>query len=115
MGIDKTALQNLMSLIGDDVESHNELIQSFIDEAPGLLSDLHAGLDDSDVLGRAAHTLKSSAADFGATSLSEFCATLEQQCKRQSVDNAEAQVKQIQIELDSSVSSLRLVLTHGIG
>ena len=115
MSIERSALRELMSLIGDDIESLNELIQSYIDEAPELLADLNAGLVDINLLGRAAHTLKSSAADFGANTLSGLCATLEQQCKQQSVDNAEDQVKQILTELDISVSSLQQVLTNGIG
>jgi len=114
MSIEKTALRELLSLIGDDIESLNELIQSFIDEAPGLLADLKAGLGDTDLLGRAAHTLKSSAADFGAITLSELCSVLERQCKQQSIENAEDQVKKIQIELDISASSLQQVLANGI-
>ncbi len=114
MSIEKSALRELLSLIGDDIESLNELIQSYIDEAPGLLADLNAGLGDIGLLGRAAHTLKSGAVDFGAIRLSELCSALERQCKQQSVENAEDQVKQIQAELDISVSSLQQVLANGI-
>ncbi len=51
------------------------VIDTFVADTDSRRSDIHA--DDRDTAGRAAHTLKSTAALLGATALSEICAQLE--------------------------------------
>jgi CheY-like chemotaxis protein len=77
--LDPAALQQLRNLIGDDSESFNNLIRSFLEETPTLLFNLRQGMetDDFESMHRAAHTLKSSARDFGAMHLSEVSKQLE--------------------------------------
>ena len=108
--IDKSALDELLLLIGGDVDSRNELIRSFLDQAPALSGNLTNGLTDVELLGRTAHTLKSSSRDFGAMTLSALCMTLEQQVRNDTLENAEDQVKHIQEELEKSVLELHQIL-----
>jgi CheY-like chemotaxis protein/HPt (histidine-containing phosphotransfer) domain-containing protein len=76
---DPTALDTLLQTIGGDREALGELIESFLEEGPGLISRMESAAKegDSNDLHRAAHTMKASAADFGASELSELCREIE--------------------------------------
>ncbi|SDW77811.1 Hpt domain-containing protein [Ruegeria halocynthiae] len=56
-----------------------ELVSTFLDEAPGMMADLTTALagGDADGYRRAAHSLKSNAATFGACSLAELARKIE--------------------------------------
>jgi len=56
-----------------------ELVDTFLDDAPNLLSQMQSALAsrDADVFRRAAHSMKSNAATFGAMELSERAKELE--------------------------------------
>ena len=94
MTIAREALHKLFDVIGESPDSLAELIESFLEEAPVLLDQMQRAADSSDrvVLGRAAHTLKSSARDFGAEQLSALCETLEKSCREGLPDQAAAHV-----------------------
>ncbi len=55
------------------------LINTFLDDAPQLIVQLHSALaaDDAELFRRAAHSLKSNAASFGANYLSGLAKELE--------------------------------------
>ena len=65
--------------MGDDHEALAELVDAFLEEAPLRLAELESGLasEDAALVGRAAHTLKSNAATFGAVTLEGVCRALE--------------------------------------
>lgn len=77
--LDDEAIRSLGDMLGDDPEAIAELVDAFLLEAPTRLEELHAGIDDVDLelAGRAAHTLKSNALTFGATTLGAVCQELE--------------------------------------
>jgi signal transduction histidine kinase/CheY-like chemotaxis protein len=81
--LDPKALSTLLHTIGGDVQSLAELVESFLGETPALLKDLRSALERSDAPGlrMAAHTLKSSSADFGARDFSAVCRDLEAKCR----------------------------------
>ena len=79
-GLDQDALATLAALIGDDDPAFlAELLDDFLAGTPGQLDALGAALDGGDLetARRVAHTLKSTAATFGATELSEACRRVE--------------------------------------
>ena len=79
-GLDQDALATLAALIGDDDPAFlAELLDDFLAGTPGQLDALGAALDGGDLetARRVAHTLKSTAATFGATELSEACRAVE--------------------------------------
>ena len=57
----------------------NELIDTFLEDTPTLLAQLHSALasQDADTFRRAAHSMKSNAATFGAMELSTLAKELE--------------------------------------
>ena len=67
--IDAARFADLQSTAGADFVV--ELIDTFLDEAPGMLAELRAAraTGDADGYRRAAHSLKSNANTFGATAL----------------------------------------------
>jgi HPt (histidine-containing phosphotransfer) domain-containing protein len=77
--IDSSALEQLCELIGGDRASLHELVESFIEEGSDILAEMTAALptSDADSLRRGAHSLKSSAQDFGAADVASQAATLE--------------------------------------
>ena len=112
--IDKSSLDALLDLVGGDIESLHELIQSFIDEAPALSENLTQGLTEIELLARTAHTLKSSSKDFGALNLSELCLVLEQQAKINGLVDEASQVLQIQQELERCLLELSQILSEQV-
>ena len=70
-----------------------EIVRLFVDEeCPRLMQDIQTGLLEGDaaVVGRAAHTLKSSAGIFEATPVFEAAEQLESMGRNRCLDNAQA-------------------------
>lgn len=110
--INQSSLNALLELVGGDADSLHELIQSYIEEAQVHSQNLTNGLSDVELLGRTAHTLKSSSRDFGALVLSELCMALERQAKSDSLVDEADQVAQIQQELERCVHELDRIRTE---
>jgi HPt (histidine-containing phosphotransfer) domain-containing protein len=75
--IDMNTFHMLMESTGK--EFINELIDTFLDDAPSLLAQMQTALatHDADSFRRAAHSMKSNAATFGAMELSALARELE--------------------------------------
>ena len=65
--LDPLALQNLLAVVGNDRASLSELVQVFLTESERYMGSIKSGLEvgDAPLVRRSAHTLKSSARDFG--------------------------------------------------
>ncbi|HUR61025.1 MAG TPA: Hpt domain-containing protein [Candidatus Thermoplasmatota archaeon] len=88
--VDEGVLRGLLDDMGGDVEVVKELIQSYLGEAPRLLAEARqaTAARDAGTLQRAAHTLKSTSATFGAMELSEASKALEHAAKDGAVPEA---------------------------
>ena len=77
--IDRATLNNLLVTVGDDLEFFDDLLATFFDDAPKLLADMRQARETgrAEELRRAAHSLKSNSANFGATTLAGMCKELE--------------------------------------
>jgi len=75
--IDFNTFNNLKESTGADYIG--ELVDAFLDDAPGLIAQMHSALasKDSESFRRAAHSMKSNAATFGAMELSSLARELE--------------------------------------
>jgi CheY-like chemotaxis protein len=93
---DPSALNKLLNLVGGNKADLADLIRSFLEETPSLLLDLRRGLEtgNMELFGRAAHTLKSSARDFGAIQLSQLSQQLEALSKQNTLSGATELVEQ---------------------
>ena len=95
--IDQRLLDELSELIGGDKTTLHELVNIFLVEGAEIVAAMEKSIadEDLDVLRRSAHSMKSSAQDFGATALSEMNASLESQCKNNWPENAAEKVENI--------------------
>jgi signal transduction histidine kinase/CheY-like chemotaxis protein len=94
--------------LGGDAALLAELVSLFQQDAPRLLSDLHAALNqqDAEALRRAAHSLKGAAAYIGATAISETAYRLE----RLAANGQLAEASRTLQELEQALSALQAVL-----
>jgi HPt (histidine-containing phosphotransfer) domain-containing protein len=93
--------------LGDEA-ALGELIDTFLDEAPNLLSRMQGAIAEKNAedLRRAAHTLKSNAATFGANALAEVCRKLEGMAEEGDLAGAEVLVARIEGELRQLTDAL---------
>jgi HPt (histidine-containing phosphotransfer) domain-containing protein len=75
--IDQTTFEELKQMSGEDFI--DELIDTFIEDAPNMIAEMKSALENEDVdtFRRAAHSMKSNAATFGANDLSVLAKELE--------------------------------------
>jgi PAS domain S-box-containing protein len=80
--LDQAVLGTLVSSLGGDEEGREavrELVETFLEDAATQMASLHGAVEcgDADAARRAAHTLKSNGATFGAQPFAELCRELE--------------------------------------
>jgi HPt (histidine-containing phosphotransfer) domain-containing protein len=103
--LDAAAIGGLKELVGDDPEALAEIVDAFLEEGPLRVEELAS--DDATVVGRAAHTLKSNAATFGATSLEALTRDLEARARAQDLANTDQLVASITAEWERVSAALR--------
>jgi CheY-like chemotaxis protein/HPt (histidine-containing phosphotransfer) domain-containing protein len=78
--LDTSVLREFREMIGEDADDlFHELIDTYLDDAPGVLRNLRAGVEQADAasIAHEAHTLKSNCSQIGALSLATLCEELE--------------------------------------
>lgn len=91
--IDRAVFDSLKDSVGDDFIS--ELVETFGEEAPLMIDNLRQALSvhDVDTFRREAHSMKTNAATFGATSLAESAKMLEQLARENQLDRVGNQLE----------------------
>ncbi len=86
--IDRTVLDGLLESFGGDMEFLGEMLDTFFEDSPRQLEAARAGLaaNNAEAVRRAAHSLKSNCANFGALTLSGQCRELEMLAKAGSLE-----------------------------
>ncbi|HYF12209.1 MAG TPA: response regulator, partial [Actinomycetota bacterium] len=107
--IDDAVLRRLAESMGGDDAFVAELIEQFVTDSPDLVASARHGLETgaTDDVRRAAHTLKSNAATFGANQLADRCRVLEGAAKDGDLSDAPAQLDAIDTELARVHDALR--------
>ena len=77
--IDAATFDDLLETVGGDSAFLAELVDTYLADSPGLFRELRDAVEDGDAATarRAAHTLKSTSASFGALELSGICRAME--------------------------------------
>ena len=108
--IDGEAFRRFVESVGgdDDPGFVTELIGQFLKDAPALLGAIRDGLrsGDAEAIRRAAHTLKSNAATFGATELSARSRSLELDAADGELADAAPLADEIASALEEAISAL---------
>ena len=104
--IDMQTYNNLKESTGEDFIG--ELVDAFLDDAPALIAQMKSGLteNNAEAFRRAAHSMKSNAATFGAMELSALAKELENLARENNLEvgnrvdliEAEFQVVKSQLE-----------------
>ena len=78
--IDYNVLSELIVMLGNDLEFASGLIKDFLEDGAELMQNIRSAQEEGDAseLERAAHTLKSSSATFGAMTASNICKDIEE-------------------------------------
>jgi HPt (histidine-containing phosphotransfer) domain-containing protein len=105
--IDRTTLESLASTT--DKAFVGELIDTFLEDAPQLLSALGAaiGSGDAEAFRRSAHSLKSNGASLGAMSLSASARELEMMGKEGDLQGAQPKLENLQSEFEQVRQALK--------
>jgi signal transduction histidine kinase/CheY-like chemotaxis protein len=114
--LDPTVLKNLQVVLGGEFSNLVMLIDSFLEEAPKLLSELNRYVADGDAAGvrRVAHSLKSNGADFGAIMFSNLCKELEALGRSGVLDGAAALLAQARDAYGRMEATLKAVKEKGL-
>lgn len=107
--VDLRHLERLLVDIGGDKAAMREILDAFLESAPRLLLDAEAASasGDADKYRRAVHTLKSSAAMFGAAPLSLLCRDAEARGDAGDLSGSREAVAAIQAEYARVETTLR--------
>ena len=108
--IDFATLDQLREQTGDDTgELICELVDAFQVEGEGGLAALRAavGQGDPEAMAKAAHRLKSSAANLGARTMADLCASIENAGDDGRMDGSAASVDALEAEYKSAAEGLR--------
>lgn len=107
MELDMKTFQELKDMSGADFI--DELVDTFLEDAPGLVKEMRSALQasDAEAFRRAAHSLKSNSATFGANRLSGLAKELEMLGKENRLSEAESGIAPLEEALRSVEAELR--------
>jgi HPt (histidine-containing phosphotransfer) domain-containing protein len=108
--IDQTTYDDLKKLVGEDYIG--ELVETFFEEAPGLLDEMRLASDggDTEAFRRSAHSLKSNGASFGATRLESLARDLEDMGRDDRLDEAGAKLPELEAAYAQAAEALKALL-----
>ena len=109
--IDRNALARVLDSVGGDTDFLAELLAAFYEDSPQQIVAMRTALasGDAETLRRAAHSLKSNSANFGALILSQQCKELEALAKIGALDGAEALIAAIDEGYQAARSALEAI------
>lgn len=113
--LDPLVLQELLECCGGDWDFMADLAGTFYDDTANLLQEAQQAWQagDADALRRAAHSLKSNAANFGADVMRQMCKDLEDLGKAGDLSDAGERLEQIGAEFEQVRSALQEVIERG--
>jgi CheY-like chemotaxis protein len=113
--LDPAGMSNLLEILGGDFADLATIIDTWLEDLPRLLGDLgdYAAKGDAAGVQRMAHSLKSNAADFGATSLAAMCQGLELAARDHRLDGLNDAIALIRTEASAVASAVRGIREAG--
>lgn len=111
--IDQDAIENLRALNPDDNgEFLREIVGIFFEDTPQRISELQQCLSSGDVskFTRAAHSIKGSSSNLGASLLRGAAERLEHHSKTQGLAGTEPMIAEVQAEFDRAAERLRSII-----
>jgi HPt (histidine-containing phosphotransfer) domain-containing protein len=108
--IDRQTFDSLTGLVGNDFIG--ELVETFFEEAPDLLAEMDRALEEGDAQAfrRAAHSLKSNSASFGAMEMATLARELEYLGRDGRLDDAGPKLDHLKVAYAQAVKELKALL-----
>jgi len=105
--IDLNVYHALIEVVGEDFMG--EMVDAFLEEGAQLVTDLGKGLanHDIDLFRRAAHSMKSNAATFGATKLSDLSEELEEMARQGQLEGGAEKLEPISAAFSNAGHALK--------
>jgi len=105
--IDETVIATLKESLGDDGAVIQQLIDMYISDSPPLVADAAAALGRGDMamLARAAHSLKSTSASMGATTVSAVARELELHAQQNEPAPSAAALERLKVVLNDAIAA----------
>jgi HPt (histidine-containing phosphotransfer) domain-containing protein len=96
--IDQATFARLLDSLGGDVDFLSELVEAYLASSPGLFANMQQAIatGEASALQRAAHSLKTGSANFGALAFAAQCKELEDIGKAGVLDNAKEKYSQLE-------------------
>jgi HPt (histidine-containing phosphotransfer) domain-containing protein len=113
--IDRAVLDQLLDTFGGDAGFLREMLDTFFEDTPQQLAAIRGGLasGDAETVRRAAHSLKSNSANFGALALSARCRELEMLAKSGSLHGGDGLFDQISTGYEQAHAALAAIRAGG--
>ena len=110
--VDPHAIADLRELNPGDDSFLRDLIQIYLEDTPRRIAEIHTALAMTDrrALTIAAHSLKGSAANFGAKPLRDLCERVELCGKKGALDEVPAQLPALEEEFGRVAAELEALL-----
>lgn len=113
--IDRSVLESLLDSVGGDGEFLSELLATYFEDSPQLFTNMRESLSrgDAEEFRRAAHSLKSNSANFGAMNLSRKAKALEDMGNSNDLQEAGESLKDAEAEYAKVKSALEAIQRDG--
>ena len=114
VAFNRQAMDTLLETIGGDASMLCELIESYQVEAPSLTARFSEAVakQDCESIRLTAHTIKSSARDFGGIDLAELCQTIENAAAADDLDTLLPLVSALETKHDELLNALSEAIKH---
>ena len=97
--LDQGALDNLIAMVGDDPEFVDELVDTYLADAPLQEDAIRAALTSGEAEGlvRPAHTLKSTSLNLGGLRVAEIARAIEERGRTGTIDGVDALLADLEV------------------
>jgi HPt (histidine-containing phosphotransfer) domain-containing protein len=113
--LDPAALTDLLEMVGDDSVFVDDIVDTYLRDAPGQLTGMTTALEAGDLatLGRHAHTLKGNSLSVGATALAAIARDLEERARAGDVADAAPTIGDASAEFGRVAAALEAARLRG--
>jgi len=103
---------DLLDSVGGDLDFMSELVEAYISSTPELFTSIQQALEtaNASALQRAAHSLKSGSASFGALSFANQCKELEDMGKSGLLEGASQKFTELKVGYQEVVAALLVLV-----
>jgi HPt (histidine-containing phosphotransfer) domain-containing protein len=115
MTLDPVALTDLLDMVGDDSAFVDDIVDTYLGDAPAQVAGMQAALAAGDLgtLGRHAHTLKGNSLSVGATTLAAIARDLEERARAGDVADAGPKIDDASAEFARVAAALEAARGRG--